>query len=537
LIQNGAIFIGKLYQFNEDVFLVGVDLIPPQTFQWINPEVHLTVVLEKNGNPILSGSAYVISKKAENNFLFCYLKLINLNIQRFKAKKFRSLRTKIYPLPIARFFNPFIEEYFELETYDISGSGFSVKGGMKDICLPVGTILSNVEIRFADNYRISLNAQVVYRTIEKWKAEQENHKLAFAIIAIDLESHKNLLSMLHRASDENLHFGELSSTKKLWSFFFDSGFIYPEKYALIQKNKRYINQLYKTIYKKQNNIIRNFTYQKQGEIYGHMSILRFYDKSWMIQHHAAKKTSFQSGGIAVLNQIGRFINDSHRLYDAKMDYVFCYFRRDNKFPKRVFGGASNQINDKKACSIDSLGYIHGYAAKNNTALPNRWELVKSSRKNLEDLEAYYENNSGGLMLEALELKPKKYEIVDVTNAYYQIGLKRKRELFSLKQDSIVKAIIVVNITDEGLNLSNLTKHITVIILDSNNLKENIFRAAVTFVQNSMNMINSPIMVYPLRFLESNQIPYERLYNLWILNMNNTDSYFRYLKRLLRFIQH
>ena len=50
------------------------------------------------------------------------------------------------------------------------------------------------------------------------------------------------------------------------------------------------------------------------------------------------------------------------------------------------------------------------------------------------------------------------------------------------------------------------------------------------------MPDSPILIYPKEYLEFQEIPYERTYNLWVLNMNNTDNYFRYLTRLLRFVQ-
>ncbi len=100
----------------------------------------------------------------------------------------------------------------------------------------------------------------------------------------------------------------------------------PDKYAAIQKNKKQIKETYAKIYTQNPQIARHFIYQDKGTIYGHMAMLRFYDSAWMIHHHAARKSALNKAGLIVLDQIGRMINDSHRLYSLHMDYMICYYR-------------------------------------------------------------------------------------------------------------------------------------------------------------------------------------------------------------------
>jgi hypothetical protein len=87
-----------------------------------------------------------------------------------------------------------------------------------------------------------------------------------------------------------------------------------------------------------------------------MAMIRFYENTWLIQHHAARKSSRNKAGLVVLDQIGRMLNDSNRLYSLHMDYVICYYRSTNKFPSRVFGGAAKSINDPKAEKLGIFGY-------------------------------------------------------------------------------------------------------------------------------------------------------------------------------------
>ena len=42
--------------------------------------------------------------------------------------------------------------------------------------------------------------------------------------------------------------------------------------------------------------------------------------------------------------------------------------------------------------------------------------------------------------------------------------------------------------------------------------------------------------YPFAYAETNSIPYEKIYNLWIIHMyTQIQAYFKYLSRLLRYV--
>jgi len=363
-------------------------------------------------------------------------------------------------------------------------------------------------------------------------------KCGIVIIDIALNDHENLMGLLHQKTDKNTFLSNEIEIDTLWDFFFESGFLYPKKFRHINKFKSDLIKTYKILYTQQTDMARHFICKTQDRIQAHMSSVRFYESSWLIHHHAARRSSFKTGGLSVLNQIGRFINDSHRLHSAKMDFVFCYFRDTNKFPNRVFGGASRNINNPKACSLDPFAYLYlSGRHRKKIAIPWSWELADSENEDLEELNEYYKYKSDGLMLKALNLSPVKFMMNTLSEEFSKIGLKRERYLYSLKNNGILKAIFMANLSDNGLNLSDLTNSITVYVVDSDSMPFNIIDSIIRLISEKLKMENAPIMVYPVEYMEKEQIPFERIYNLWILNMNNTDNYFRYLKRLLKFIQH
>ena len=340
VIQNSVIFKGTLTEISSNSFHIDISLEPPQTSQWINSDSSVDTVLSNDEGTIYSGECLIVEAFHENNRVGIRLQPLAQAINRFKQKKFRSLRESIIPTPNIIFKHPFTEKVIDLKVLDLSGAGFSVEAIDSTAKLFPGMIIPQIIMSFTKRFNITLRAQII--CVNKIESQKNNDiiKLGMAIIDIDSQSHNTLMEILHQAKDEHSYVNNEIDLDELWDFFFESGFIYPEKYKFLQEHKDDVKNTFKTIYTQSDDIARHFVTQKQGRINSHVSTIRFYEKSWLIHHHAARRSSLNSGGLSVMNQIGRFINDSHRLYSTKMDFVFCYFRQDNKFPNRVFGGAS-----------------------------------------------------------------------------------------------------------------------------------------------------------------------------------------------------
>jgi len=265
-------------------------------------------------------------------------------------------------------------------------------------------------------------------------------------------------------------------------------------------------------------------------------MIRFYESAWMIHHHAARKSALNKAGLIVLDQIGRMINDSHRLYSLHMDYMMCYYRPDNKFPSRVFGGAARNIGDPKGCSLDGFAYQHfNHTPRSASELPEGWQITETQPEDLQELAGFYEHMAGGLMLDALDLRPEKIDCLELSEEFEKLGLKRLRHLYSLKHNGRLKGVLLVNQSDVGLNLSDITNCIKVFVTDSQDFSAEVFQTAISKVAKITGKQDFPTLIYPAAFADEKDIPYEKIYNLWIVSLQHTDAYFRYLKRLVRFI--
>ncbi|MDZ7830548.1 MAG: hypothetical protein U5L07_02215 [Desulfobacterales bacterium] len=536
LTQNGIVFSGLLRDFSAFSFRVELNSSPKEAYQWLNPKDHINLAVIKNSETVYSSECAIIKQETAKRKKNLILEPLKSNIQRFTPKEFRSNRIHLSPSPHIVFMHPFTTKLVTLNAIDVSGSGLSVEDDEDNSVLISGMVIPELSIHLANAFKFKCRAQVVYRNINRHnEADEAVVQCGIAFLDMDCNDHMRFLSLLHQAENQNLYICNEVDLDELWKFFFETGFIYPQKYKFIQATKEKIRKTYERLYTKNSNISRYFTWQKKGVIQGHLSMLRFYETTWLIHHLAALASSERRVGIDILKQIGAFTYDSHRLFSSHMDYLICYFRPENKFTNHFFGGIQQHIENPKACSIDQFAYLHYRKHKHvNPELPEDWQLVKSTHKDLSELFDFYEQLAGGLMLQALDLLPDEdmSERHNLSNEYQSLNMKRQRRLYSLKGRHSLKAVLMANISDFALNLSDLTNSVSVFVLEGDELSLPILYSAIAQISEKYAQKTFPILIYPVSYIEEQPFKYERIYNLWALSMDHSDDYFRNFNHLI-----
>ena len=535
LMQNSALFNGMLLDFNAVSFRVEVLTAPPQSFQWVDPDLPVNVVFSSEKGTHYSGECRILKQNAGQRTRTYVLEPTCLQKPRFKPKSFRSTRQELVPSPNVVFNHPFTGKQVDLKIIDISGGGFSVEEDASNSVLLPGMIIDKIHFSFANNFSSSCQAQVVYRQAPR--GDQNTVRCGLTILDMDIQDHVRLLALIYQVNEKNSYLCNKVDMDQLWQFFFETGFIYPKKYSHIKANKEKYRELYEKLYTQNPRIARHFIYQERGTILGHMATVRFFENSWLIHHHAASKGDSNRAGLVVLNQIGRFINDSHRIYSIHMNHVLCYYRPENKFPHKVFGGVARHLKNPKACSLDEMAYLHVRREFNSLQrMSDAWGMPPTTKSDLQELESFYEESAGGLLIEGLDLESSMLEGGDIAREYAEIGFKRERHLFSLKFNGNLVAVFMINFSDIGLNMSDLTNCVNVFVLDSEELTRDTLSLALSILFIRFDQEEMPVLIYPLSYAQTQQIAYERTYALWVLSMLHTDKYFGYLERLLKSVK-
>jgi hypothetical protein len=446
----------------------------------------------------------------------------------------RSRRIEFKPTPIASFKHPFTGKRMSLDVVNVSGSGFAVAEDPAEAQLLPGMLLEDLELCLTDALSLSCQAQVIYTKGQEAEGQSTSLYCGLAILDMDIPQHTQLISLLHRADNCNKSISPQVDIDRLWEFFFSSGFIYPQKYKSLKDYRDVFKDTYKKLYLSSPEIARHFIYQNSGAIAGHLSMLRLCSNAWLIHHHASDRTRSKRGGLEALQLVGEAVNEAKSMCSAHMDYVMCYYRPENRFPHRVFGGVAKHYADPAHCSVDAFSYFHHHKDfEMHWAKESQWELAPAQEDDYLNLEAFYANESGGLMLCGLDLSTDSPEDDDLNNSYKNAGFDRKQSIYALKKEGATVAIFMALRTQVGLNLSNLSNAITAIVIDAKALPREAYLTAISQLASEYTEEKVPILTYPPAYTEEVNIDIEKTYNLWVLDCHNLDPYFDFCNQFFR----
>lgn len=526
LTQNGFCAIGELLDFSPVGLRMRVRPRLQSSFHWLNPDEVVSIVLRRGKQILFSGVCSFIREQGNFHEREFVLAPTEKMIKRFKRKQIRNPRLRLLPSPTITFEHPFLRKRFQLEVKDISTSGFSVFEKSDEAVLIPGMILPGLSINFASELKMNCTAQVIHR----FEKKTDGIHCGLAILDMNINAYSLLTHIITKALDPHAYLSDGVDMDALWEFFFESGFIYSSKYRLIQRHREDFRETYRKLYQENPEIAKHFTYQQKGRIYGHISMVRAYQRSWMIHHYAARPMETRRTGFMVLKQMMHYLNDMCRLPSARMDYVMCYFRPENKFPNLVFGGFAKALDNRRGCSMDLFAYLPYTGLSLGIELPKGWSLKESSEQDLWKLRRFYAHYSGGLLLDAIGLEQKESREERLEAVYDNVGFHRQWKAYSLSYQGGLGAVLIVNESDLGLNFSELLNGIKILVTNPEALPWNVLSTAVAKLTAGYGMEKVPILFYPFDYVEAEDIPYEKRYQLWTLNVRYGQEYMEFMHR-------
>jgi hypothetical protein len=519
--------IAELRDFSSRTFTIRIQKGSP-IIHCFSSEYPLIVQTHDEKTLIFSGSCRRIREKNGTDFIDFVLEIQKTKCKSIGQKQIRNPRKRLVPQPTLSFKHPFSEKRIQLDVFEMSTSGFTVYENIKESVLMEGMTISELVIEFAGSLRVKCSGRVIYR----YEEENKVCRAGISILDMDINAYTCLSDILGRAVDFHSHISNKIDMEELWEFFFDTGFIYPKKYLLIQSRRDQLKENFRKLYEESPQIARHFVYQDNGRIFAHISMIRAYEKAWLIQHHAARNMGGRRGGFAVLRQIMYFLYDMHKFPQAKMDHAMCYFRPQNRFPNKVFGGFAESLNNPRGCSMDLFSYLIYPTRSLGSSLPNGWRLQDSSLRDIDHLRDFYSQNSGGLLLDMLGL-PVCGEKEKLEKLYQELGFLRSYRMYSLTFLGKLMAVLIVNHSALGLNMSEVLNGIKIIVTDRAQLSWKNLSLAIGQLTGLYTRFKVPVMIYPSEYTEENNIPYEKQYQLWILSVKYAKEYMSFMRKSFR----
>ncbi len=529
LIQSGFFAKGDLLDFSPVAFRIKATPATGHSFQWFNPEQPVTIHLFQNQRMVFSGTCRCIRQTVglESRKMVMAPKMDRFS--RFQKISNRNPRVQMKPPPLIAFEHPFLKKMIQIEVRNVSTSGFSVLEKADEGFLMPGMIIPGLSVHFAGAVSVTCTAQVLYRL----KGAKGSVRCGLVILDMDITDYGKLSNIVSRVTNPLIRITDDVDMDALWEFFFNTGFIYPKKYDLIKSYRDEFEETYRKLYKNKPEFFTHATCQKDGQIYGHASMFRVYERTWMVHHMAARPMGKKRVGLPLLRHIVQYFDGLYRLPSFKMDYMMFYFRPENKFPNLFFGGFSRDLKNPRACSLDLFTYKSYPSRSPRSPLPERWSLEEFSGRDFSEMERFYKAHSGGLLSDILSPAQGVSSEESLEMLYRRLGFIRRWKFYSLKDNEQLKAVLIVNQSDLGLNLSELLNGVKILILDTAGLPWDILNSALSQLTGVFKIDKIPLLVYPATYLDFHGVSWEKNYLLWIMDAQYGKEYVEYMQNKMK----
>jgi hypothetical protein len=529
LSQSALAFPGKLLDYSVAGMLVELTGTDRQKLSWVNTSAPALLTVTNGADIVYSGQV-TVTGRGNGQFI---LVPSQEPTPRFMPKKFRARRLQFTPSPDLVFTHPVTGRKHTLKLYDLGSLGFSVDELPGRAVLIPGLLIHQAHLSFANSLCLSCMVQVVYT--RPVKDDLELLRSGIAILNIGLQDHLKVMSLIQQASDPRAYVNNQVDPDDLFEFFFETGFIYPGKYAEIAGSREQFREAYIKLYQQGTDIARHFVYQYAGQILGHFSTLRVYRQTWMNHHHAALGN--HRAGLRVVRAISEYINDSYLLNPANINYIIGYFQAGNKFPQHYFGEFVRTTNDPAMTSLDNFAYLRDTRrfGCDPGELSADWTLERANAADILEFRGFYDKFSGGLLPDALDLIPQGFGDQELADAYAANGLTRQRHIYALRHQKTLKALVDIQASEMGLNLSEITNATTVYVLDTVACHRDVLRFVICALAIRHNKMNQPLMIFPSSYLDHYNIKKDKEYTLWVLDVTGQsgETYMAWMNRYCR----
>lgn len=313
-----------------------------------------------------------------------------------------------------------------------------------------GTPLGTVELRLPGSAPISVAARVV--------ALGPPHKRASSRCGItfdrtDLQTQTRIADALLPLVVPGVRVAKELPFDALWTLLRESGFIYPAKAAQLEPILPQVEQTLSTLLRDPGAVFRTLLHESGGQLQGHLSAVRAYRDTWLIQHLATR------GEGAGRLTAARDLNLALSLYTEQVEairWIRVFFRPQKRWPDRTFGRFARLNVDRETCDLTTCGYFVAPPLTRRPVLPPGLTIEPGTREDEEVLTRHLSVTLPPMSLEAEDLRPGAFDLGEVSTQFAALGLERRRELWVARRRGRPVAFALLESSSPGLNFSELT---------------------------------------------------------------------------------
>ncbi len=347
---------------------------------------------------------------------------------------------------------------FSGEIQNLSSSGLSFCVDDPEIPFAAGLILNDFYIHIPPN---NLNLKACVKVSDCSPFSGGGFTVSGEFLGVSIDLIKTINRLRDGLVDSRLVEAKREDFDQLLEFFFESGFIYSAKRKQLQKYAASVRKTNLTLLQSGGGLMKKVIFKENREIKGHLSALRFFDRTWLVQHLTTHHSTGTATSRAILSSMANFFLDPSANRKVDTSFVTCFYRPGNVYPEVLFGETQRVVGNPEICDVADLDFCVSGAADEGPAEP---KMEKSGIRcheaqpaDLSRLERLLVEEGHYFTIRIEGLTAEGLTNLAVSAEYAKLGLYRKRRVFVARQQEEGDAVYAVcNYASPGCNLSELT---------------------------------------------------------------------------------
>jgi hypothetical protein len=214
-----------------------------------------------------------------------------------------------------------------------------------------------------------------------------------------------------------------------------------------------------------NDVFKGTLFVRGSTIHAHISAILVYERTWMLQHLAARSSSKQPISFA------RLINLALLEYleqKSDIEWIRVTYRPENKAPARLFRGLAARVSRPELSRVRLMNCMRSSVVDAEPHCPPGVAVRPPAGEDIAFIESYMLTHRDTFALQQEDLSHNELHLESIAQRYRRIGLERRREILVLTHDDRIAGFALLEISSLGLNLSEITNTFRVFLLPKEN---------------------------------------------------------------------
>ncbi len=359
--------------------------------------------------------------------------------------------------------SPLLASPIHRTVYDLSVAGLSFEATARDV-LPLGMHFDRIEITLG-TVTLQLRGRILNLALS-------GNTPRYGVKLEDLDEFERnyLADFIVRARYPGVENGREISFAELWQFFRDSGFVYPEKEAVLAPLMPKVREVYGALNARPHSISRSVAIRKDDQLVGYCAGLQAYHGTWMF-HHLAALPGNASGAVLSMGVVEQLMQS------VEYNYFRMWFFADASFPRRLFGGFARKVAEANESSLRYFAHFHVPVDRRFGGESTNLEVSEATDDELFVVERYFIGHEQPITIHSEDLTARGLRLDAVHQMYRQEGLERRRHVIAARLQGVMVGFALAEASSPGLNLSEALSSFQLFLLPSNEaIREDVHRA-------------------------------------------------------------